>query len=65
MDSFWPDETAERPQGRTITETLQHLRKCQSQGADNTELLFVLATDRIRRASNLCVEAIADLELAM
>ncbi len=47
---------------RTITETLQHLRKCQSQGADNGELLSVLATDRMHRASNLCVEAIADLD---
>lgn len=47
---------------RTITETLQHLRKCQSQGADNCELLSVLATDRIHRASNLCAEAIADLD---
>jgi len=47
---------------RKITETLQHLRKSQSQGADNGELLSVLATDRIRRASNLCVEAIADLD---
>jgi hypothetical protein len=47
---------------RTITETLQHLRKCQSQGADNGELLSVLATDRIRRANNLCVEAVADLD---
>lgn len=47
---------------RMITETLQRLRKCQSQGADNGELLSVLATDRIHRASNLCVEAIADLD---
>jgi hypothetical protein len=47
---------------RTITETLQQLRKCQSQGSDNGELLSVLATDRIRRASNLCLEAIADVD---
>ena len=47
---------------RTITETLQHLRKCQCQGSDNGELLSVLATDRFRRASNFCVEAIADLD---
>ena len=39
---------------RTITETLQQLRKGQSQGAESDELLSVLATDRIRRASNLC-----------
>jgi hypothetical protein len=47
---------------RTITQTLQQLRKCQSQGSDNGELLSVLATDRIRRVSNLCREAIADVD---
>jgi hypothetical protein len=47
---------------RTISETLQQLRKCQSGGAYNGELLTVLATDRIRRASNLCLEAITDVD---
>jgi len=47
---------------RTITETLQHLRKCQSQGSENSELLSVLATERIRRIRNLCLEAIADVD---
>jgi hypothetical protein len=47
---------------RTTTETLQRLRKCRLGGSDNGELLSVLATDRIRRASNLCLEVIADLD---
>jgi hypothetical protein len=47
---------------RTITETLQQLRKGQSQGAESDELLSVLATDRIRRVSNLCREVIADVD---
>jgi hypothetical protein len=48
---------------RTLTETLQQLRKCQSGGgSDHGELLSDLATDRIRRASNLCLEVIADID---
>jgi hypothetical protein len=47
---------------RTTTEALQRLRKRQFGGSDNRELLSVLATDRIRRASDLCREAIADLD---
>jgi hypothetical protein len=47
---------------RAITETLQRLRKCQLQGSDSGELLSVLAADRIRRTSNLCLEVIVDLE---
>jgi hypothetical protein len=47
---------------RTITETLQQLRKCQSLGPDTSELLSVLATDRIHRLSSLCLEAIADVD---
>jgi hypothetical protein len=47
---------------RTITETLQQLRKGQSQGAESDELLSVLAADRIRRMSNLCREVIADVD---
>jgi hypothetical protein len=47
---------------RTITETLQRLRKCQLQGSDNSELLSVLAADRIRRTSNFCLEVIVDLD---
>src|SRR3984957_8249963 len=47
---------------RMITEILQQLRKGQSQGAESDELLSVLATDRIRRVSNLCREVIADVD---
>ena len=47
---------------RMITETLQQLRKGQSQGAESDELLSILATDRIRRVSNLCREVIADVD---
>ena len=47
---------------RTTTETLQRLRKCQLQGPDKDELLSVLAADRIRRTSDLCLEVIADLD---
>jgi hypothetical protein len=47
---------------RTITETLQQLRKCQFRRSDNAELLSVLAADRIRRVTNLCEEAIADID---
>ena len=47
---------------RTITETLQRLRKRQPGGSENGELLSVLATDRIQRTSNLCLEVIADLD---
>ena len=47
---------------RTITETLQELRKCQTRGSDNGELFSVLATDRIRRANDLCLELIVDID---
>jgi hypothetical protein len=47
---------------RTITETLQYLRKCQSERSDSGELLKILASDRIRRITNLCLEAIADVD---
>jgi hypothetical protein len=47
---------------RTTMETLQQLRKWQLGGSENGELLSILATDRIKRASNLCLEIIADLD---
>ena len=47
---------------RRTTETLQRLRKCQKQGSDDGEMLSVLATDRIRRTINLCLEVVADLD---
>jgi hypothetical protein len=47
---------------RTTMETLQRLRKWQLGGSKNGEQLSVLASDRIRRASNLWLEVIADRE---
>lgn len=48
---------------RATTETVQRLRKRHSPaGSDDGELLSVLATDRIRRAINLCLEVVADLD---
>jgi hypothetical protein len=47
---------------RTTTETVQRLRKRNVRAADDGELLSVLATDRIRRAINLCLEVVADLD---
>jgi hypothetical protein len=47
---------------RTTTEALQRLRKCHLRESDKGELLSVLATGRIRRTSNLCLEVIRDLD---
>jgi hypothetical protein len=47
---------------RTTTETVQRLRERHFRGSDDGELLSVLATDRIRRAINLCLEVVADLD---
>jgi hypothetical protein len=47
---------------RTTMETLQRLRKFQPQGSESGELFSVLAAERIRRTSNLCLEVIADLD---
>jgi len=47
---------------RTAAETLEQLRECQFRGLDNGELLSGLATDRMQRTINLCLEMIADLD---
>ena len=47
---------------RTAAGTLEQLREGQFGGLDDGELLSALATLRIRRAINLCVELIADLD---
>ena len=47
---------------RTAAGTLQQLRECQFGSLDGGELLSALATDRIRRTVNLCVEVVADLD---
>jgi len=40
----------------TTTETFQRLRKRHFPESDDSELLCVMATERIRRAINLCLE---------
>jgi hypothetical protein len=45
-----------------ITETLRRLRTSQPRPSDDRELLSALATDRIRRAVNVCQDVIADLD---
>ena len=47
---------------RTAAGTLQQLRECQVRGLDDGVLLSALATDRIRRTINLCLEVIADVD---
>jgi hypothetical protein len=47
---------------RTTTVTLQQLRKRRLQASDDAELLSDLATDRIRRTINLCLQVIADID---
>jgi hypothetical protein len=46
----------------SVTETLQRLRTSKPHGSDDRELLSALAADRIRRATNVCKDVIADLE---
>ena len=47
---------------RTAALAVERLRECQLQGKDEDELDSFLVTDRIRRATNLCLEVITDLE---
>jgi hypothetical protein len=46
----------------SITETLRRLRTSKPHGSDDRELLSAVAADRIRRATNVCQDVIADLE---
>lgn len=46
---------------RTAAATLQQLRECQFGGSDQGVVLSTLATDRIQRTTNLCMEVSADL----
>jgi hypothetical protein len=46
----------------SITETLRRLRATKPHGSDDRELLAALAADRIRRATSVCQDVIADLE---
>ena len=47
---------------RGAAATLQQLRESQLRGLANDELLSVLASDRIQRATKLCQSLIADLD---
>jgi hypothetical protein len=47
---------------QTAAGTVQQLRECQLRGLDDGELLSVLAAERIRRTTNLCLEVITDLD---
>ena len=47
---------------RTAAGVVQQLRECQLRGSDDSELFSVLAAERIRRATKLCLEVIADVE---
>jgi hypothetical protein len=47
---------------RTAAGTLQQLRECKFRGLDDGKLLSVLASDRIRRITNLCLAVTADLD---
>ena len=47
---------------RAAAGTLQQLRECQFGGLDEGALLSTLATDRIGRATDLCLEVSADLD---
>jgi len=47
---------------RTASETVQQLRECQLRGLDDSEVLSLVAAERIRRTVDLCGEVIADLD---
>jgi hypothetical protein len=46
----------------SVTETLRRLRTARPHNSDDQELLSALAADRIRRATSVCQDVIADLE---
>jgi hypothetical protein len=46
----------------SVTETLRRLRTSKPHNSDDRELLSALASDRIRRATSVCQDVIADLE---
>jgi len=49
---------------RTITLAVQQLREHQLKGRDDGEIKAMLVADRVRRATNLCHELVADLDAA-
>ncbi len=47
---------------RTTALAVQQLRELQLKGRDDSEIVSLLVTDRVRRATNLCHELVADLD---
>ncbi len=47
---------------RTAAAAVQQLRECQLRGLDDGELFSVLATARIQRTINLCMEVVTDID---
>src|SRR5580692_2206982 len=47
---------------RTTALAVQQLREFQLRGRDDSEIIATLVTDRVRRATNLCHELVADID---
>jgi hypothetical protein len=47
---------------RTTALAVQQLREFQLRGRDDAEIIAMLVADRVRRATNLCHELVADLD---
>jgi len=47
---------------RTVALSVQQLRDRQLHGIDSSEIIAKIATERVRRAQNLCLELTADLD---
>jgi hypothetical protein len=47
---------------RTTALAVQQLREFQLRGRDESEIIAMLVADRVRRATNLCHELVADID---
>jgi hypothetical protein len=47
---------------RTVALAVQQLREFQLKGRDDSEIVSLLVADRVRRATNLCHELVADID---
>lgn len=47
---------------RTTALAVQQLREFQLKGRDDSEIVSILVADRVRRATNLCHELVADID---
>jgi hypothetical protein len=47
---------------RTVSTAVSGLRERQLQGRDDEDMISLLTADRVRRATNLCLEMITDLD---